>query len=80
MKDYEKEQHDAYIGQFMAWHNEMVSTLNQYAREVEFKKEQLGCLSEQVALQKRRINLGIQEFNDWCDEHMYSETKLQYID
>ncbi|MDI6547301.1 hypothetical protein QL541_07605 [Bacillus subtilis] len=63
----EKEEKDLYVEQFKAWRTEQELLLKQINYDIEVSQRKIELNEKQKQLHLQRVNIGIQEFNNWAE-------------
>ncbi|OCB93598.1 hypothetical protein SRCM101294_02962 [Bacillus amyloliquefaciens] len=57
---------DLYVDQFKAWRTEQELLLKQINYDIEISQRKIELNEKQKQLHLQRVNIGIQEFNNWA--------------
>ncbi|MCT6511972.1 hypothetical protein OQZ55_18600 [Bacillus subtilis] len=58
---------DLYVEQFKAWRTEQELLLKQINYDIEVSQRKIELNEKQKQLHLQRVNIGIQEFNNWAE-------------
>ncbi|MED4844087.1 hypothetical protein [Bacillus atrophaeus] len=58
---------DLYVEQFKAWRTEQELLLKQINYDIEVSRRKIELNEKQKQLHLQRVNIGIQEFNNWAE-------------
>ena len=58
---------DLYVEQFKAWRTEQELLLKQINYDIEVSQRKIELNEKQQQLHLQRVNIGIQEFNNWAE-------------
>ncbi|CAI6309067.1 hypothetical protein P9C69_04035 [Bacillus subtilis] len=60
-------ENDLYVEQFKAWRTEQELLLKQINYDIEVSQRKIELNEKQKQLHLQRVNIGIQEFNNWAE-------------
>nr|WGD93651.1 hypothetical protein P5629_08520 [Bacillus subtilis] len=60
-------ENDLYVEQFKAWRTEQELLLKQINYDIEVSQRKIDLNEKQKRLHLQRVNIGIQEFNNWAE-------------
>ncbi|AOP16134.1 hypothetical protein ACG2QI_01910 [Bacillus sp. GM2] len=58
---------ELYVKQFKAWRTEQELLLKQINYDIEVSRRKIELNEKQKELHLKRVNIGIQEFNNWAE-------------